>query len=1057
MKVKALKYILMSLFLVCGVSSLLAQVWECDFEDANERAQWVLNPLSPQAVGNGWLLEDFANLWYFGKAGNHTQNGKWGLFVSDNGVDATYSTNDGLGIVAYRELTLPAGTYNVYFDWRAQGKSLGEGLMVSWIPANKSIHSGASDFPLEMTENLINPADTLGLSRSTTWTRSSGKIKINSTGEKYKLAFYWINTSSGGSPAPPSACIDNIEIEKEGCEEPISLKTTMTKAGVKVTWKGQSDFYDVKSYDAQTDTWQEFFFVPHNAKGNQLTISNLSEGLNTIYVRSVCVIEDDTIRSNYISKDVFVFHVGTRCIDYMDLNNKTCFVDYSTGNGAGNQTLNPTQPGTVNEDYSDYLNGLHTIHYVPDEIDPNIADTDGVLYTKPKDALASVRIGRAEQSFGAKCVYTYKVPDLEKAILKLRYAVVLPNPHSDSPEQNPVFRIDIKSKNRPLEHGCGEARFISGTGDLTGWKVCTMMGYPAYWKDWTEMSINLREYVGETLTISIIITGCGMSAHGAYAYFVLDCEDGGLSGLNCGEDNPTTTFEAPDGFDYYWYYTDPETGEEKEYSREQTMTIAPMDTLTYHVDVISKTDSHCYYTLDACGIPRLPVAEGTATPTIVDCKNVVEFTNDSYLLYKLYQSDSVFTRGENVDATWWDFGDGTTSSTTSKSFTHVYPKEGGKYTARLWASISNGACEVMKEFELDLPSLDSVRVEHIYVGGSVEGILGYYYNAGVYEEKVYVDDGCTIDLLVHVHEKNFYVTDSICEGGYYVLGGDTITTAGKHTRTLKKTQLGAEHLDSIVTVDLYVEPQLQVVVSDTIAICADDNVLSIPYTVLQGKMADIKVYFGDSAVTVGFDSVYTFAPYDSIIIPLPEGIEPNYYDMTLALGTEWCPVPDIPLCAQISYPSSIIDQKDGFVALLNDEYNGGYTFATYQWYKDGEPIENATDSYISVDADDAGSEFTVTLTREGDGVVLSACPIIYGTPTDIENAWAEVVVYPTMLRPGEKLHIVGGDGFQVYNLLGAKVMEATNTTEIAAPTLAGVYFVKVNILSHSQIVKILVY
>ena len=58
-----------------------------------------------------------------------------------------------------------------------------------------------------------------------------------------------------------------------------------------------------------------------------------------------------------------------------------------------------------------------------------------------------------------------------------------------------------------------------------------------------------------------------------------------MSDLNCGEDNPTTEFHAPDGFNYRWYKADEPS---KTLSEEQNFTIQPLDTNLYEVDVISR-------------------------------------------------------------------------------------------------------------------------------------------------------------------------------------------------------------------------------------------------------------------------------------------------------------------------------------------------------------------------------------------------------------------------------------------------------------------------------------
>ena len=101
--------------------------------------------------------------------------------------------------------------------------------------------------------------------------------------------------------------------------------------------------------------------------------------------------------------------------------------------------------------------------------------------------------------------------------------------------------------------------------------------------------------------IEVSTYDCSLGAHYGYAYFVLGCNSGEIEGIACGGD-PTTHFEAPDGFNYSWYLpTDPSNI----LGTEQIFNVDPMDTLTYFCDVISKAEGKemCYYTLQASAIP----------------------------------------------------------------------------------------------------------------------------------------------------------------------------------------------------------------------------------------------------------------------------------------------------------------------------------------------------------------------------------------------------------------------------------------------------------------------
>jgi hypothetical protein len=265
------------------------------------------------------------------------------------------------------------------------------------------------------------------------------------------------------------------------------------------------------------------------------------------------------------------------------------------------------------------------------------------------------------------------------------------------------------------------------------------------------------------------------------------------------------------------------------------------------------------------------------------------------------------------------------------------------------------------------------------------------YNGRVYWEPfdfddVVTEDGCEVLVHVHVHETQFTVDTSFCEGGYFQLGEEKITSSGTYKGNLKSRQW--PEVDSIVTLHLEVEPALVVSMPDTVPVCGGEPAILFPVRIQQGTMDSLRIVFSETAVRAGFDSVYAFGAKDEIVVETPATVSPGYYPATVKLGTPRCPVPDIPVLVQISYSSSIIAQKDGIIALLNEGHNGGYVFSAYQWYRNGVLIEGANESYLVVGADDLGAQYTVVITRSTDGVTVAACPVIYNAAQSIEDVLA---------------------------------------------------------------------
>ena len=95
----------------------------------------------------------------------------------------------------------------------------------------------------------------------------------------------------------------------------------------------------------------------------------------------------------------------------------------------------------------------------------------------------------------------------------------------------------------------------------------------------------------------------------------------------------------------------------------------------------------------------------------------------------------------------------------------------------------------------------------------------------------------------------------------------------------------------------------------------DEPALPIPMQIVQGRLDSVHILFDSIAIVAGFDSIYQFSKDDEIAIPLPDTVVPGYYPAMLRLGTPRCPAPDVPVMVQVNYPSSIVAQKNGIIAL----------------------------------------------------------------------------------------------------------------------------------------------
>lgn len=930
--------VLISYNSILAQTTLTASSYFCDFEDSSEYSNWELNagPKGPECV----------NKWYIGKPG--ANKGEGGLFISGtNGENADYR-NSGVSVIAYREFTFDAGDYELSFDWRAGGTSYSDGLYVCWIPAKDSIKLNSANTGILHrwieVYRLDFDRDSVCLNQRY-W--NTVVDDINTDGSTYYLVFLWNNGVL--SPYSPGACVDNIMIAPKGlCLRPTDLKINPVGTNILVSWVGDAASYDVQIYNYVTETWYEY----KDIKDKYLEVQGLEEGMMSFYVRSVC----DSTHSAWTSQDRFFYYPAIRCIDYLNLTSKNCYIG---------SYLGPTSQSKVVDFGSRSEFSRHTIHWDKTERDPR---TNGKLKTVPDGELASVRLGNHRVGAEGEAIeYNFLVDTLSSAVLLLNYAVVLEDPGHPI-ERQPRFTLDILYNNTKLdEWGCGEADFSAGygTSEEDGWTQ-----FPSgWWKDWTTVAIDLRKYHGKSLKILFTTRDCGDTGHFGYAYFTLSCSDGKIKGLTCG-DSDKTEFLGPDGFKYKWYSP---MNPENILSTEQKFSIAPDDTATYYLDVVQPTNENCYYTLNVSGMGRLPRANAGYELDINNCENKVRFKNKSYVKhFNQITNDSVPTV-EKCDEFFWDFGDGETS--TLENPIHIFPDEGGTYTVKLISKIANGQCDDDTTFTITLPKMCTVidTLNAVICKGD-----NYVFNGDtLYDTGCYIDTmsniyGCDSIAIVNLFVAEKYDTliyDTICSTDFYEFHGQQITETGLYTASLKSIY----GCDSIVNLDIVVFETLDLDLDSVVVACYDDDYIVVPYQLHSGRLEEYSFELNDTNLVIPSSNLSI--ENSSLVIKMPEGLVPNRYKSVVKFGEQSCGKEQESIVVDLRYSNDIVVQRWGDVlAVMNEDYNGGYDFIFYQWYKNGTPIEGATSSILYVQEGlDLSAQYSVLLTRSSDNVSAMTC------------------------------------------------------------------------------------
>ena len=965
---KKITNLLFAIFLLLGASCLSAQTiitsnsFQTDFEDSNEHKNWRLNTGRRGAV--------CVNKWYFGKAG--ANGGEYGLFISDdNGVNNTY-TNKPVSVVSYRTITLDTGYYELSFDWQAGGLSGVDGMYVCWIPEDKvDTSSLVSVNGAYIQEDFINSqyglffsSDSLGLGQRT-W--NTVVDTIYSDGTKHHLVFVWHNSTIGS--CPPGAAIDNLFIIELGkCSKPTDLSVAQKGDDIVFQWKGDAEGYDVRFMLGE---YKEEFIV-EDVKEKYYIINDSYAGIATFYVRSRC----GEARSAWQSVSKFIYSASGECINFLNLDKKKCSIGTLTVNSLGGPVYNPC---VVDFGYL-AKESRHTVHWNHQEYDPRTVDgklQDG-LKTVPEGEFATVRLGNWDVYGETECIeYDYIVDSTEAAVLLLKYAVVLQDPSHEAANQ-PRFTLEVLHDDKPLDkYGCGEAYFTAGANTTgAGWHcvrdASSTSDNPSvvYWREWTTVGLNLKEYHGKSLKIRLKTFDCAQLGHYGYAYFTLSCSDGRIRGLTCGDD-AETIFEGPEGFRYRWYLP---SNPSKTISTDQRLKLSANDTLTYYLDVIQPTNANCHYTLAASGVGRWPQAYAEYEILRKNCQNTVKFINKSYIKRINQITTDTTNTVEKCDAFVWDFGDGTTS--TDENPQHTYPVGGGTYTITLKSSIAGGKCYDDTTFTLTFTELSEV-----YDTTNVSVCLGepYWHNGiPLYDEGFYTDTiegeyGCDVINTLHLQvlpKSSVELSDTICSDEEYYFDGKRITETGTYVYE-GKTVMGC---DSIVTLDILVNESLHIDFDSVVYACEDDVNLVVPYNVTSGSFlsCDLEVASFDKPYMNLTDVV---PESDALVVAMPEEVKPGKYNLSIEFGENSCGQSSVVLPMHVYYSKSILAQRwSDVLAVTNENYNGGYEFIAFQWYKNGMPIEGATSSILYLpEGLDLSAEYAVLLTRKSDNVAIMTC------------------------------------------------------------------------------------
>ncbi|KAA6438552.1 gliding motility-associated C-terminal domain-containing protein [Dyadobacter flavalbus] len=265
----------------------------------------------------------------------------------------------------------------------------------------------------------------------------------------------------------------------------------------------------------------------------------------------------------------------------------------------GNLTGWITSYGTVTDlnqktIYQNEVNGTqNNEHFVTSLSDGNDPKVPAVPMVAP-GSTHSIRIGNVtEGSHFSRIRSSYLVTEVN-TLFQYKFAVILQNTTENGgaathePYQKPGFNILIYDSNG-AELSCSNYDIqLQGSNTVDGFSTSEDIQY----RNWTTGAIDLRNYVGKSLTIVVTAHGCTRRRHFGYAYFDAECLKSEIqAATSCPDENGNLTLMAPTGFAKYTW-SNGQTG--------QNISVKANLGDTYHVSLIplGSLNESCALNLD---------------------------------------------------------------------------------------------------------------------------------------------------------------------------------------------------------------------------------------------------------------------------------------------------------------------------------------------------------------------------------------------------------------------------------------------------------------------------
>ena len=313
-----------------------------------------------------------------------------------------------------------------------------------------------------------------------------------------------------------------------------------------------------------------------------------------------------------------------------------------------------------------------------------------------------------------------------------------------------------------------------------------------------------------------------------------------------------------------------------------------------------------------------------------------------------------------------------------------------------------------------------------------------YKASGIYHDTIRNSLHCdsliyTLNLVIYPEIPITHIVDTMA-GAEYHWNDQIYTHGGDYTVTLPAIT-GCDSVVILHLMDNYAAIDTVIVYEQ----CAGSGEQEVEI-LTQGFIEQIALKYSPQAQAAGLrDTVMPLSSINDIYTIYYDSVCVGVHEVTAVGLFHGVEVASYPFTLTYLYPNTIFEQRyNDLIAVLTHDYNGGYDFSAFQWYKDGVLLPGETHSYLNQSLS-FESEYSVLLTNT-EGLQLMSCPII-------AEDKAELSVYPTILKQGEmvKCHMTDNNALYIHDSMGKIIQELQleeGTTAITLPIVSGVYLLR---------------